>query len=107
MASRELDDNPIFLRVGNTYLSAVDELVWIPFVALLVPGWFLVAMLLPGAVGQTFVDATLWWMFLLNGDTSLLVWASLVGDLVGLLLAYALYLRAYQRVGEAVLGLLR
>lgn len=96
--SNKRRDGLLTFNVGEVSVSVTDAVVWFPFLVLLVTGWVGLVAILPSGSRQQFIDLALGWLQLANGDFSTPVLLSLIGNLVGLVLAFVLYTRVYSLV---------
>lgn len=87
----ESPSDPLSFKAGETYVSATEPVVWLPFLILLVIGWVALAVLLPPDLATQFIDLTLGSLVQTLTGISISVLGLLLANLIGLMVAFYLY----------------
>lgn len=89
--SGETPGGPLSFKAGETYVSATEPIVFVPFLVLLITGWVALAALLPPELADQFVELTLGSLAQIITGFSMSVLGLLAANLVGLAIAFYLY----------------
>lgn len=89
--SEETPGGRLSFKAGDSYVSATEPIVWVPFLVLLVTGWVALAALLPPEVAAQFIELTLGSLAQTVTNVSISVLGLLIANLVVLGIAFYLY----------------